>query len=500
MTQMSVPTAKLAEDINSDLKTKSIRGSFALLIAQFLKFSLQIITTIILSRLLLPEDFGLFAIVFAVTSFIAIFKDGGLTISTVQAETLSEVQSDTFFWLNTLLGFVLSFICIATTYCVSRIYADERLFYVGLLLSATFIFIGLGSQPLGLLRRKMEFTKLAGIEIFSIISGSVAGIYTAWAGGGFWALAVVSLVFEFTQMIGVFLVADWRPRFRFNIAESRKLLSFGRYMTGFELLGYLNFNFDNLLVAWLWGTISLGFYDKAYQLLLVPLNQLTIPLSRVVHSTLSRLQNETERFQQYFYRYLLLSASIGMPLVALIFGIVDNFIPLLLGEKWLPSAILFKAFAPAAFVMTISPSINWLYVSLGRAKRQFYWHSMITLIWLATLVIALQSSILTVAIAFSIWRIGAFIPTLIFVCHDSPIRWIKVLQTVFLPALAALGALAVLLAGQTYLPEIGGRFGRILRDAVIFGVFYFGIWILMPNGRRLLTENFRLAKSAFKLS
>jgi O-antigen/teichoic acid export membrane protein len=494
---MEKPAGKIYENANPELKNKSIRGSFALLTAQGLKFLLQIIVTIFLSRLILPEDFGVFAVVFAVANFIAIFKDGGLTLSTVQTQILSECQVNTLFWLNGLLGSLLTVFTVLAAWFTALIYLDVQFFKLGSVLAPIFFFIGLASQPRALLRRELDFVKLAEIEISAMFLGNISAVVAAWYGAGIWALVILNLVQEFMGMILVFLRSNWRPSLRFDWKQSLPLVTFGGYLTAFELIGYLNFNLDKLLIGWFCGSALLGFYDKAFQLLLVPLNNLTLPLGKVVHSTLSRLQDEPERFRQYFYRYVLFFAGIGMPLVALIFGTADLLIPFLLGENWAPSVDLFRALAPAAFCMTVSPAVSWLYISLGRAKRQLLWHSGLIIIWLFVLVAALQNSVLTAAIAFSVMRVASLVPTLIYVAYNSPVSWVDVLKNVALPAFAALTSLAVMLLGRALVVNNGDRFWQIIFNALVFLAGYVLVWILVPRGRKLIKESFRHFRATF---
>lgn len=497
---MEEAASKIYANASLELKNKSIRGGLALLVAQALKFLLQIIVTILLSRLILPEDFGILAIIFAVTNFVAIFKDAGLTLSTVQTQKLNEGQLNTLFWLNSLLGLFLTVVTVLASWFTALIYSDYRLFQLGSVLALIFFFIGLASQPRALLRRELDFAKLAVIEFLAMFLGSISGIVAAWYGVGVWALVILGLVQEFVGMILVFLASTWRPRFQFYWKQSHPLVTFGSYLTAFDLIGYLNFNLDKLLIGWLWGSSPLGFYDKAFQLLLFPLNNLTLPLGKVVHSTLSRLQDEPERYKQYFYRYALFFAGVGMPVVALIFGTADFVIPFLLGENWAPSVGLFKALAPAAFCMTVSPGVSWLYISLGRAKRQLFWHSGMAIIWLFVLVIALQYSVLAVAVAFSVMRVFALIPMLMYASYNSPVSWIDILKNVSLPALAALTSLVLMLVGQTYLGKIDNRFWQFITNTLVFVTTYLLIWILIPKGRRLISDSFRHFRSSFSQS
>ena len=121
------------------------------------------------------------------------------------------------------------------------------------------------------------------------------------------------------------------------LGQHRTAHQIGGLMMAFDVMGYLTFKVDNLIVGWYLGAAMLGFYDKAYQFLLMPVTQITIPLSNVVHATLSRLQTEPERFRVYLERALLLATSLGMPLTAFLYGNAATIIEQLLGARWLPS-------------------------------------------------------------------------------------------------------------------------------------------------------------------
>ena len=187
----------------------------------------------------------------------------------------------------------------------------------------------------------------------------------------------------------------------------------------FDVMGYLTFKLDNLIVGWYLGAAVLGFYDKAYQFLLMPVTQITLPLSNVVHATLSRLQTEPDRFRAYLERALLLATSLGMPLTAFLYGNAATIIEQLLGARWLPSLPIFEALAPAAFVMTITSCVGWISLALGRARRQLPWTAAATAATVGAFLIGVHWGAVGVAAAFSIARVGLLVPTLRFTCAGT---------------------------------------------------------------------------------
>jgi O-antigen/teichoic acid export membrane protein len=266
-------------------------------------------------------------------------------------------------------------------------------------------------------------------------------------------------------------------------------------MMAFDVMGYLTFKVDNLIVGWYLGAAMLGFYDKAYQFLLMPVTQITIPLSNVVHATLSRLQTEPERFRAYLERALLLATSLGMPLTAFLYGNAATIIEQLLGARWLPSLPIFEALAPAAFIMTITSCVGWISLSLGRARRQLPWTAAATAATVGAFLVGAHWGAVGVAAAFSIARVGLLVPTLRYTCAGTSLKTSSLLATAGRPAFASIAALMISMfvtAGST------SSAWTLPRNALIFGAVYSAFWMLIPGGRILMRENLQLAASLAK--
>lgn len=482
------------DHLKADLKGRSVRSSAVTLVSQGCKFFLQLAATVVLARLLTPEDYGLFGVVFAITAFFALFKDIGLTLSIVQSTEINHEQVSTLFWINAALGCVLALLIAAVTPLISWLYAEPRLTWMMLAMAAGYVLVGVSGQHHALLRRQMRFTSLVVIEMTAMLVGAAIAVISAWHGARYWALVLMHLGMAAVHACGAWIACGWRPGFPSRGSGVRPMLTFGSYMTAFDILGYFTRFFDNLLVGWYWGARQLGFYDKAYQLLLLPSNQFSAPISGVAHTTLSRLRHEPERYRIYLNKCILLSVGCGMPLVAFLFVAADEAIPLILGPQWVSVIPIFRALAPAAFIRTFGVSTGWIFVSLGRTRRQFRWTLTTTAITVLVFSVGVRWGPVGVAVAYSCWRSALVLPTLIYCCEDSPLRWTELAETAVRPALAALGAAVGLVMIERWLPLNANSLINFLCDGVLYALLYVAVWVVLPNGRRILFENTQLIK------
>jgi PST family polysaccharide transporter len=222
---------------------------------------------------------------------------------------------------------------------------------------------------------------------------------------------------------------------------------------------------------------------------LLPVSQINQPLSTVVQSTLSRLQRDTTRYRSHLTRALLLTTALGMPLIAFLYANADVVIAQLLGAQWLPSAPIFRALAPAAFVMSITASIGWIFLPLGRARRQLPWSIFTTAITIAAFLVGVRWGVVGVALAFSMSRVALLIPTLQYTCADTGLEWTDILRTAARPAAASVVAVAFSASMSALFPMTTWT---LPRNAAIFAVAYLVCWIVVPGGRAVVRDNLRL--------
>jgi O-antigen/teichoic acid export membrane protein len=330
------------DHLKADLKGRAARGGAVTLASQTLKFVLSMVVTVVLARLLTPQDYGLIGMVVVVTGFITLFKDIGLASATIQRAEINHQQISTLFWINVGLSLLTMIVTIAIAPLVARFYNEPRLTGITMVFAAGFLFGGLTVQHEALLRRQMRFVALSVIDILSLLAAPMVSIVMALRGFGYWALVFGQLATAITNAVGVWIVCGWRPSRPSRNAGVRSMLAFGGNLTAFGVVNFFARSLDNILIGRFWGATQLGLYARAYQLLILPIEQINAPITAVALPALSRMVDTPERYRQAYVRMLEKVAILTMPGVALMIATSEWVVHILLGPQWMETAYIYR--------------------------------------------------------------------------------------------------------------------------------------------------------------
>jgi O-antigen/teichoic acid export membrane protein len=365
------------DHLADDLGGRSVRGGAVVFVGQASRFLLQTGSAVVLARLLTPADFGLIAMVTAVTGIIGYLKDMGLTMATVQRARVTHAQASTLFWVNLLLSIGLCGIGVAMGPLIAAFYGEPSLMPITWALSLTFFFSGVPAQHMALLRRRMRFATLASIEVAGLAAGVAVAVVAALLGAGYWALVALPITEALTQCVLAIAVSGWLPGRPRRGVGVRSMIRYGLNVSGFNVLTYIGRHADNILIGRFIGASATGLYTKAYGLLMLPLEQINGPFNSVALPVLSRLQDDPKRYAQYYYRALNVIAYVTGPLIVLLGATSMDLVPLLLGDQWLESGRIFRYLAVAAMFQPVLYTAGWIWLSLDRTKEMLRW-SMVT--------------------------------------------------------------------------------------------------------------------------
>lgn len=471
-----------------DLKRRSVRGGAHTVAATGARHLLDLASVVFLARLLTPGDFGLIAMVMAVVGLLATLNDAGLSTATVQREDLREEQVNLLFWLNVGVSLALVLVIAASSPLIAWFYGDERLVWITMALGAGFLFGGLEAQHAALLQRQMRFGTLAWTRLVSQAAGVVAAIAAAFAGWGYWALVVRALVTPAVSLAAVWTAMPWRPGLPRRSVGARGLVRFGGYVSGFRAVNYVGRNLDNLLIGRLIGGSALGLYSKAYALLMLPLNLMNGPISRVAVPALSRLQRDPERMLSYYAKALTLVVTFSMPVVAWLASVADSFVLTVLGEQWREAIHLFRILVIPAFIGTLNVASGWVFVSLGHVDRQLRCGLANTAVNVLAITIGIQWGVEGVAWALVISSASKRIPTLAYCYMGTPFTLGLLGRAVWRPAAASVFAgCATWLVHGWLAPETWPPLALAGSLPIFAGVYLLAL-LGLPGGRALVSE------------
>jgi O-antigen/teichoic acid export membrane protein len=475
------------EHLKSDLKGRSVRGGAVTMTAQVAQFLLQTGSTVVLARLLTPHDYGLIAMVTAITAFAALFKNMGLSAATIQRAEINHHQISTLFWINVAVGFVLASILAGVAPIISWFYGEPRLTNITFVLASTFIFSGLTVQHDALLRRQMRFSAIAVIETGSMVIGIIIAIVLAWYGMRHWALVGLSVGTAICNAVLVWVFCGWRPCLPIRRAGVRSMLAFGGHITGFNIANYFSRNLDNVLIGRYFGSGVLGLYSRAYSIMMLPIDQIRVPLQSVATPALCHIQNDFVRYQKYYTKLISLIAFITMPLIVFLFVCGDQTVHLLLGNQWSGAAGIFKILAIAAFIQPVISPAGLVLVSLGQSKRYLKWGVFNSIITVASFIVGLPWGAVGVALSYAIVNYLLFFPCLWYCFRRSPMSIAAFMQAILRPMTASLCMGAAIFPAYLFLQNQSDI--MVIGTCFVLGLSaYLLVWVLIPGGIQTLRE------------
>ena len=476
------------EHLKPDLKGRFVRGTAITALGQVGRFVIQTGSTVILARLLSPDDYGLVAMVMAVTGFMMVFKDLGLSTATVQKDKVNHGQISTLFWVNVAVSAAAMLVIAAISPAIAWFYDEPRLIWIGLALSTSFLFVGLSVQHQALLRRQMRFAAIVTRDTAAMLIGAGLAIVLAWRGAVYWSLVAMQVGTAASGTIMLWLVCKWRPGWPVRGVGVRSMLRFGLDITGFQIVNYFARNADKILLGRFYGPSVTGLYSRAYSLFMLPISQIRAPLIAVAMPALSHLQNEPIRYARYYYKLVSVLAFITMPLAGFLFVCSENIIRLLLGEKWMDANAIFKILAAAAFIQAVETTRGLTLISLGLTKKYLKFGIFHSLFVVCCFIVGLPWSARGIASAYAIGQYIILVPSLWYCFRGTPVSVVGFFKAISQPVLASLAATAAMFAAYKWLLVSQPDFVVIGACLTVGLVSYLMIWVVMPSGPATLRE------------
>jgi O-antigen/teichoic acid export membrane protein len=475
------------KQMKHDFNGRAVRSGVATMVAQALQSFFQLGSTIVLARLLVPEDFGLIAMVVTIINFAALFKDLGLSMATVQKSEITHGQVSFLFWVNAGISLIITSITAIIAPLITYFYHDPRLLSITLILSFTFLLGGLAVQHQALLQRQMKFRQLAVIQTVSAFLGVVTAVFLAFMWHGtthaYMALVWMQVVQAAAFTAGVWLICHWIPCWPSAGDGVRSMLKFGANITGFEVINYFSRNLDNILIGKIWGAAPLGLYAKAYQIVLFPIRNIRIPINSVALPVLSRLQNNCESFRRYYIRLVLVISVLSMPIMVFLFIASTEIIEIVFGPKWADMELLFKIMTFTGFIQAASGTKGIVILSLGYSGRYLRLGMMNAIATITGFIIGTQWGITGVAIAYAVVTYGTQIPFFMYTFRNTPVSfkdWLDGMWRVFVASLGAAGIVYLIIPSIC----INNVFYMLSIKALFIGISFICLFYLLPGSRR----------------
>jgi len=428
--------------LHADLKGRSVRGGAITLTSQGLQFALQSIATVALAHMLVPSDFGLVAMVTAITSLGQAFADLGLSEATIQHPEITHEQVSKLFWVNVGIGLALTMITASIAPLFAWFYHEPRLRSITYVVSFTFLIGGLRVQHDALLQRSMRFFALAIRDASAYALAVPVALFLAWRGAAYWAIVALPLVLNATSMSLSWIMTRWVPGLPRRNTKVRSLIVFGGDVAASYLTLAFTRSSDSVLIGWKWGAGPLGLYSRAMNLLLLPVRQLGAPARRVAVPAFSRLQDDPDRLARYYMRTANLIMWITAPVFGFLFVSATPVIVVTLGRQWRDAGPVFQILAIFALGQLLYELLIWLLISRGQSRKLLKLVLILCPITVASYAIGLPFGIRGVALSGALTMLLTFPSVLIFGFRGTALSLSQFGRALISPVVTSLAGVA----------------------------------------------------------
>jgi O-antigen/teichoic acid export membrane protein len=381
-------------------KTKTISGLKWNILNQIVSQVISLGIGIMLARLLSPKEFGLIGMIMVFSGFLHVFDDFGLGSALIQKKDIKEIDKNTVFWANLIMGVFLMLIMMGLSFFISRFYESPILKPLSLLLSLNFVIHSLNYVQNTLLKKSMQFGKLFIVNLTTTIFSGALAIVLALNGFGVWSLAWQSISIAVTTTLALWLISDWRPGFSWSKDSFKELMCFSLPLLGTQSFQYWNRNTDNLLIGKFLGEEALGYYTRAYNLMLFPVRRISGVISSVMFPSFALIQDDKKRVTKIFITSIRYLSFITFPLMGTLFIAADHFVYVVLGSQWEKSIELIQVLCWVGALQSVSTLNGNIFLAYAKTRLHFKLNSVLGIFIIGSMAVGLRFGIIGVAVSY----------------------------------------------------------------------------------------------------
>ncbi len=476
----------------TSLSGAAAKGAAHSLLAQFLRFAIQIGSLFALARILTPEDYGTVALVTAITGLAILLADFGLSSAAIQSQTITHGQKSNLFWLNSAVGAAVAVVVFVAAHPISWLYQRPELVSIAQALSLTFFLYAVTAQFRAEATKSLRFRAMAIADVAAQAISFVVAIGAAWLGASYWALVLQQLVSALLLLIMLWIASAWVPSRPSRQHDIRDLISFGMNNLGTQVVSYVSNNVDSVLIGRFWGVEQLGLYNRAYQLYRMPLQQLAAPMTRVAFPILSKLQDDS-LFQRYVQQaqllqtYLIGGAFFGS--LALCSPLID----IVLGPQWAETKPLFAILAVGGILQTLGYVYYWVFLAKALTGMQLRYTIVSRSLMVVFMIIGVQWGAHGVALGMTF---GLLVNWIILTFSAVPKTGLSTRPLVVAAArpVALYSTMLLVVSPVIWLTWEWQAWLQIVTIGPAMGIFLALAWVLVPQIRRDAAEMHRLIR------
>lgn len=302
------------------------------------------IVSILLARLLAPEDYGLIALVTVFTTILQVFVDSGMANALIQKKNADDLDFSSVFYFNIVVCIILYAVMFLASPWIAAFYRKIELIPIIRVLSLTLVISGVKNVQQAYVSRNMLFKRFFYSTLGGTIFSAVIGIILAYKGYGVWALVIQQIANVSMDTAILWITVKWRPKLMFSWSRLKGLISFGWKLLVSSLIDTIYNNLRQLIIGKLYSASDLAYFNKGKQFPNIIVSNINSSIDSILLPTMSQVQDSSEQVKNMTRRAIKTSTYIMAPLMMGLSFTASTVVELILTEKWIPCVPYMRIF------------------------------------------------------------------------------------------------------------------------------------------------------------
>ncbi len=361
------------------LRQEIKEGVFFTFVLKYANMFVQMIGAAVLARILTPDEYGIVAVIMVIVAFFQLISNFGLGTAIIQKQNLTEDNIFSLFLFTIIIGIVLSGIFSLIGPLIAHFYHNNEYKKISIILSVVLFFHTANIVPYALIMKNKWFKTIGIIYLVIEIITTTIAIITALMGFGYYALIIKSIFNAILAFSIDSITIKLKLYGKLNFHIVRELFTYSFFQLLYNILNYISKSLDTILVGKYFGNNILGYYDRAYRLVFLPVNSISNIITPVLHPILSSHQNDHDLIYRVFKESIKFLSMIGIPISIFIFFNAKEIILIMYGNQWTKSVPIFKLLSMGIWIQILLPSIVTIFQALGKTNYLFIYGLLSTL-------------------------------------------------------------------------------------------------------------------------
>ncbi|MDC7226165.1 MAG: lipopolysaccharide biosynthesis protein [Spirochaetales bacterium] len=385
--------------MNDSLKKKTMRALIWSGLERFGYQGIRALITLVLARLLTPDDFGIIGILLVFIIIAEAIINNGFGQAVIQKKDISEDDLTTAFLLSLVMSIILYFVIYLASPTIALFYERTELISFNRVLALVIVFDSLVVIQQAKFQREMDFKSLSLITIVSSLISGIIGVILAFFEFGVWALIAQMLGQKMIMAAYLWIKSNWVPKGKLTKESLRHMFSYGWKLQVSGVLSQSFRHINSLIIGKTFSVDLVGYYTQAKNLKDLPMVTLSSIINKVAFPVFSSIQDDKDRLKKGYKTSIKMLVFISFPLMIGLAATAENLIPVLLGEQWEPSIKFFQLLCFAGMIYPMQTSnINILKVT-GRTDLYLKLELFKKLVTISAIIISIRWGIYALIIA-----------------------------------------------------------------------------------------------------